>query len=52
MSNTVDGTTYKDICEFINYGFDLPSVTIGDKTYKFYTSNIRDRIMLNVQKDS
>lgn len=52
MSNTVDGTTYKDICEFINYGFDLPSVTIGDKTYEFYTSNIRDRIMLNVQKDS
>lgn len=48
MSNNDDGSTrYMDVSEIIDYGYNLPSITINDKTYEFIQSNIRKRIVFN-----
>lgn len=49
MSNKDGTATYIDINEIIDYGYDLPSLTINDKTYEFVQSKVRKRIVLNVK---
>ena len=49
MSNKDETETYIDINEIINYGYNLPSLTINDKTYEFVQSKVRKRIVLNVK---
>ncbi|MBQ3295985.1 MAG: glucosaminidase domain-containing protein [Erysipelotrichaceae bacterium] len=48
MSNIVDETTYLDINEIKNYGFEVEPITIEGITYEIGTSRIRRRLILNV----
>ncbi|MBR5755225.1 MAG: glucosaminidase domain-containing protein [Erysipelotrichaceae bacterium] len=43
---------YADICEIVNYGFELDSRNIGDRAYSLVTSRVRSRIELLIGGDS
>ena len=48
MSNIINETTYLDINEIKNYGFEAEPVIIEGLTYEIGTSRIRKRLTLNV----
>ena len=52
MSNVENGVTYTDICNLTNYGLTLPTLKLDGRNYEFYTSKIRNRIMLKVYSDT